>query len=582
MAAMAVAHDAGLMRPRAFVALGAATVGCVALWVWLQQASDRPAKSADYWVEMAVAVSCVGAGAAIRWRRGGPVGARLIAAGFLIFLSALLRSNDSWLFSLGNLLSGLGAIVLAHIVVTFPSGRTETRWERYVVAAIYVGGALVLTARATTTDFTTSCVNCPPNRFYLGGYPHLFHVLDGVSVGLLVALNLAVLAALVAKWRRAGPARHRSLAYPYATLLVLIFVAVAGHPGFDNRGTATTASIVFDVVMWLFPISLAVGLFRGHLARAAASDLLVELDHDSDIAGAARKALGDPSARLVCWDPAIAAFVDTDGQRAGDVVAPRRRSVVECDGSPLAAIDHDEALAEEPERLSAVLAAVGLALDRSRLAETVRGHLDEVEASRARIVAAADEERRRIQRDLHDGAQQRIVGVSILVRRARTRALRRGDDELAGLLADAGSELDASLAEIRTLAAGLRPPLLDEHGLLAALDSLAERAPVPTTIHGQPPTPVPPATESAAFFVASECLTNTAKHAAATTAWITLGGDHDALVISVADDGRGGAVIAEGRGLRGLQDRVEALHGTLDIDSSADGGTTITARLPTR
>ena len=178
-----------------------------------------------------------------------------------------------------------------------------------------------------------------------------------------------------------------------------------------------------------------------------------------------------------------------------------------------------------------MLSAVGLALDRSRLAAEVRAQLDEVASSRARIVAAAEAERRRIQRNLHDGAQQRLVGAAMLVRRARTRALAHGDTEQAQLLTRACDEVEGSLGEIRHLASGLRPPLLDEQGLLAALDSLAERAAVPTIVCGHLDTRPSSATESAAFFVASECLANTVKHAAATSAVITVDTEGDLLVV---------------------------------------------------
>jgi signal transduction histidine kinase len=560
--------------------IGAATAGCVAVAARLQQVSDRPARGADYWVELMVGVSCVAAGAVV-WRRSGVIGSRLALAGFLTFASALLRSNDSWLFTIGNAVEGLGVIVLAHVIVTYPSGRAETLLERTVVGSIYVGGGLVLLARATTTDFATSCRGlCPPNRFYVGGYPGLFHGLDRASVVVIAALNVGAAFALVSKWRRASRARRRILTYPYAALALLFPMALVVHSGFDNRGPSTTASAVFDAMVLLFPISLAAGLLRGRLARSAASDLLVELDRETDLGAAARRALGDPSARLLRWDHGH--FVDTDGHDAGEPGALRRRSVVERDGAPLAAIDHDDALADEPERLRAVLAAVGLAVDRSRLADAVHLQLDEVAASRARIVSAADAERRRIQRDLHDGAQQRLVGVSIAVRRARTRALRHGEEELADLLAQAASDVDTSLAEIRSLAAGLRPPLLDEHGLLAALDSLAEGALVPTTVDGHVDGTLAPTTESAAFFVASECLANTIKHAAATSVRITVHDADDTLVLTVADDGQGGATITDGRGLRGLQDRVEALRGSLDVHSTHEDGTTITVALPIR
>jgi signal transduction histidine kinase len=364
-------------------------------------------------------------------------------------------------------------------------------------------------------------------------------------------------------------------------MVVGVVTALVVHPGFDNRGREGAGAVVVDIAFATFPIALAVGLLRGRLSRAAASDLLIDLGRDGDLEGAAARALGDPSARLLYWDEAESTFRDATGCAARDLIDPGRgRAVVERDGTRLAALEHDAALADEPERLSAVVSAVGLALDRSRLADEVRAQLDEVASSRTRILAAADDERRRIQQDLHDGAQQRLVGASILVRRARTRAQGVGDTEQATLLAEAADELDGSLREIRQLARGLRPPLLDEQGLVAALDSLAERATIPTVVHGCLDTRLPRATETAAFFVASECLANTAKHAGATSAVITVGSEGNVLVVTVGDDGCGGAVLIEGRGLRGLRDRIEALDGTLEVRSARREGTTVTARLP--
>jgi signal transduction histidine kinase len=243
-------------------------------------------------------------------------------------------------------------------------------------------------------------------------------------------------------------------------------------------------------------------------------------------------------------------------------------------------VEHDAALADEPERLTAVLSAIGLALDRARLADEVQAQLDLVASSRARIVAAADEERRRIERDLHDGAQQRLVGASMLVRRARSRAQASGDAEQAALLTSAADEVDHGLREIRELARGLRPPLLSDRGLVAALDCLAEAAPVPTSVRSRLEDRPPSVVETAGYFVASESLANAAKHARATSVVITAERRDGDLVVRIDDDGHGGAVVVDGGGLAGLRDRVEALGGALLVDSRPGGGTTVMARLP--
>jgi signal transduction histidine kinase len=562
--------------------LGAAAAVCLVVALVLNDLSDRPTGNASWPVGLAFNLLTIGAGLAVWWRRPDtPVGRRMVAAGFLMFADVVLRSNNSWAFTIGNLLGAAGIAVLAHVIVTYPSGRADTAPERAAVVSIYALAIFVSVARALTTDFETSCSRCPTNHLYVGGYPDVFDALNAATVVLLMSANVLIGATMVAKWRRAGTAGRRVLALPYASALLILVVLIVRRPGFDNRGAVGPEGIAGGVALLTFPLALAAGLLRGHLARAAASDLLIDLGRDADLEGAAARALGDPSVRLLEWDEDGSTFRDGTGDAVSAAAAPgRRRAIVEREGIRVGALDHDVALADEPERLAAVLSAVGLAMDRMRLTEEVRAQLGEVASSRTRILSAAEDERRRIQRDLHDGAQQRLVGVSILVRRARSRALARNDSEQAQLLTEAADEVDRSLREIRELARGLRPPLLDEQGLFAALDSLAERAIVPTTVRGCLDSRLPAVTESAAYFVASESLTNSAKHAAATTATITVNTEDHLLVLTVADDGRGGATLVDGGGLCGLRDRVEALDGTIEVHSPVGEGTIITARLP--
>ena len=212
------------------------------------------------------------------------------------------------------------------------------------------------------------------------------------------------------------------------------------------------------------------------------------------------------------------------------------------------------------------------------LDEQLEARLDELRASRARLVQAGDAERRRLERDLHDGAQSRLVALSLLLRAARGRA--DGDAELAGLLDQAQDELQTSLGELRELARGIHPAVLSRHGLAPALDGLAARAPVPVTLEAGGAERLPAPVESAAYFVVAEALVNVAKYAGATQASVRVARAGDRLTVDVADDGVGGADAERGSGLRGLADRVAALDGTLTVDSPVGGGTRLRAELP--
>jgi signal transduction histidine kinase len=204
--------------------------------------------------------------------------------------------------------------------------------------------------------------------------------------------------------------------------------------------------------------------------------------------------------------------------------------------------------------------------------------MDELRASRARLVEAGDAARRRLERDLHDGAQSRLVALSLLLRSARNRA--RGDDELAELLDRAQAELQTSLAELRELARGIHPAVLSDRGLEPALQALVTRAPVPVTVTAETDERLPAQVEHAAYFVVSEALANVAKYAGATQASVTVERTNRHVTVEVADDGVGGADAARGSGLRGLSDRVAALDGTLSLHSPAGRGTRLRAEIP--
>jgi signal transduction histidine kinase len=245
-------------------------------------------------------------------------------------------------------------------------------------------------------------------------------------------------------------------------------------------------------------------------------------------------------------------------------------------GETVAILVHDPALLDEPALVESVRATVGLVLENERLAAEVRARLAEVRASRARIVAASDAERRRIERDLHDGAQQRLVALSVALGLEASRA----EPEQADALRRAQAEVEDAIAELRDLARGIHPALLRDGGIRPAVEALARRMPVPVIVRGNPTRRLPEPVELAAYFVVSEALTNVVKHASATEAAVVFEQRPRSLRITIADDGVGGAEIVPGAGLAGLHDRLEALDATIVLGSSGGLGTTVTTEFP--
>jgi signal transduction histidine kinase len=215
----------------------------------------------------------------------------------------------------------------------------------------------------------------------------------------------------------------------------------------------------------------------------------------------------------------------------------------------------------------------------SRRARQLRTRVDDLRDARQRILAAADEERRRIERDLHDGAQQRLVAVTLTLRLAEAR-LASDPASAAPLVTQARKEAQLAIEELRELARGIHPALLSDRGLEAALEALATRAPVPVQISGVPSAPLCQTVEACAYYVTAEALTNVAKYAHATEASVHLSLEDDCLRLEVRDDGVGGADPSTGSGLRGLRDRVDALDGHLELDSPPGVGTTVTVEIP--
>jgi signal transduction histidine kinase len=255
--------------------------------------------------------------------------------------------------------------------------------------------------------------------------------------------------------------------------------------------------------------------------------------------------------------------------------------VIERDGQPVAALLHDPALEYNPGLVDSVCAAAGLTLDNERLAAELRARLVELQASRARLVETADTERRRIERNLHDGAQQQLVALRISLGLAR-QLVTSAPGEAADLIAQTEQQAAGALEELRELARGIYPPLLADLGLRAALEAQARKAAIPVAVAAPDLGRYPQKIEAAVYFCVLEALQNVAKYAQASAVHVTLRPDGQWLAFTVEDDGQGfdPATTPRGTGLQGISDRLGALGGTADVTSAPGNGTRVTGRVP--
>jgi signal transduction histidine kinase len=407
------------------------------------------------------------------------------------------------------------------------------------------------------------------------------------AAGLVTSLLIAI--AVIDRWRRASGASRRALTPVVIAGVVISLVHVADYGAGVLLLPITRGSPVFwgsIISRTLVPFGFLLGLFRLRMARAAVADLVVDLGEmaaPERLRDALAEALGDPGIEVCYWSRARAAYLTARGEvfDPGTDRSDRATVYLERGDEPLAVILHDPALADDPGLVAAVAAAVRLAVENERLTAEVEAQLAEVHASRARIVAAGDAERRRVERDLHDGAQQRLVAMSLALRLLGARLGKDADPEIQVSLDAAASEARAALAELRELARGIHPQILTQAGLGAAVTSLASRSPVAVAVEMDGVGRYDPAVESAGYFVVSEALANVAKYANAAHAAVRGTWQDDVLSIEVTDDGVGGADPATGSGLRGLIDRLAAVDGTLEISSPAGAGTRLHARIPT-
>jgi signal transduction histidine kinase len=586
----ALAPVATPQRARALtVVVGAAAVAAAAVGlVALAHGAARQQTTALTAVTLVAALSFVGSGL-VAWRRrpGVWTGPLMIAAGFCLFAGSLAEFDSAVPFTIGLVVAPLPAAVLAQLVLSFPEGRLHSTAERVVVAGAYFVTLPLQIVMLMFMGFenVTGCP-CPSNLLFVRDDMALHGAIMSTQRALGLALTIAAGVIVVRRWQRASRPLRRALApilltgsLTLALLAGTLLAAQLSRPGWAAVSSAERVAFA------LVPLAYLVGLFRARLGRVAVSDLVVELAQTSApgrLRDSLARALRDPSLELAYWVPDSGVYVGIDGRRVEPTAGDGRTvTVLERRGQPIAALVHDSALAEDPALLDAVSSAAGLALENERLLAELRAQLEQLRESRARIMEAGDTERRRLERNLHDGAQQRLVSLALALGLAESK-VEQDPATATQLLREAREELTLALSELRELARGIHPAVLTERGLSYALTALAERAPVEVTVDVELDRRPPPAIEAAAYYVVAEALANVAKYAHATTAAVSVDVDNERLRVEVVDDGVGGADPLAGSGLQGLDDRVQAFGGSLRLISPAGQGTRIVAELPVR
>ncbi|WP_285683236.1 histidine kinase [Actinoplanes sp. NBRC 103695] len=538
-------------KPGGRTALGAALLaGQAAVAVaGIRQGVAPVHVAAVCWLTAAYTVSGL-----IAWRHrpGNRFGPLMVLTG-----AGSLASSVSWLHQIGLVADLVPLILIVHVFLSYPSGRLTSRLARVLLGIGYVA-AVGVHVVSVALDF--------PAVLYQG------------ELLLVGAVALAGAALMVAR-RRTRPLRRSLTVLIDAFTLGLVMIAVLLVVGVLGGPAFPAVQRLAIVLLGVAPVVFLAGLLQARLARGSIGDLVLELREDpADLGTPLARALRDPSLRLLYWLPDFDAWAGEDGRPATLPDDPDRVTVIEEHRTPVAALVHDPALRDEADLLAAVTAAAAIAVRTGRLQAQLRANVEELRGSRARVAEAGRRERRRLERDLHDGAQQRLVALSLNLGVLQTRL---GDDaDALALVREARAEIATSLAELRDVAHGLHPAVVSAHGLAVALESLTVRAPVPVRLTVDLGCSPSEAVEVAAYYVVSECLTNVGKHAAASSATVDVRSSEGTLVIEVVDDGRGGADAERGSGLRGLADRVETLGGRLRVWTPPDQGTRVRAELP--
>jgi signal transduction histidine kinase len=520
-------------------------------------------------------------GGLVAWYRSpeSRFGPLMIAAGFVTLLTSISSANWNLASTIGSAFDLVPFAVFLHVFLAFPTGVLRSRGERLLVGASY----------ATALGFQVVGLllgAIPGNVIAVTDAPGLAEALHQVELVIMASLDLVALGVLFSRRNPAGrPLRTpvKILVNSYSLSLVLAAVLLLTQAfSLVPDAFLTIQRTMFFAAGWA-PFVFLLAMLDARLARSAVGDLLVELRSvppPTDLREPLSQALRDPTLSLAYWLPEYDAWADQNGRpvRLPGADEPRSVTLVDSDGKHLAALVHDPSVDDEPQLLQAVGAAAGIALENGRLQVELKAKLQELEGSRGRVLEAGQQERKRLERNLHDGAQQRLIALSLEL--GMYSAKLNGDPEAQARIQAARDEIAVSLEELRAVARGLHPAVLSAHGLGVALESLAAGSAVPVKLNVAVEKRLDESIEVAAYYVVTESLANIGKHAQAKRATVDVTREGDELVVEVVDDGVGGADSERGTGLRGLADRVEALGGRLRVWTPSGGGTRVRAQMP--
>lgn len=500
----------------------------------------------------------------------------LLAASGLVTANLLVLSDSSLGYTIGR----LAPAALAPLAIWLLSEPLSRKTRRAMVATAAVAAAVAALAPLTRD---TTRIGHPAVVARIADDDGVHRLVLSASAALFAGVLIWLAVAVLANLRTAR--RPQSVHHMAAVVVAAMWAIGATGSAIDaavgtGRWLGGAGAVCSAVAIAGVPLVVGLGLLSRRWDRPGLERLVIDLETDAaQLDQAVARALDDPTL--------VVLVANTDGCLAGpsgEIVDPTTlgpsRTVTEIRSGMrlVGALAHDAARRHDPERLEAVAAAAGMAIEVGRLNRRVLAQLDEVSGSRARIVEASDTARRQVARDLHDGAQQRLVALGIRLQRARRLAQQGRADELDRLLDGATADVRGAIDDIRGVSRGTQPALLAERGLAAAVETLVERSAVPVRVDivgGSLPGPV----ATTAYFVIAEGLTNVAKHAHASGAEVTVCRDADAVTVRIVDDGIGGAIASPGSGLQGLDDRVAAAGGSLRIDSIPPG-TTVEAMIP--
>lgn len=578
----------------ALIFIGVAGFAFGLMMMYVIFTSDREDTAAiDAVLTLVPSWAFIGTGLFAWWRRpNNRSGLLMVLVGFAWLLVPLSLSDVPALFAIAMFTSNLAWVLLALLLLSFPGGRLEQRWHRWLMVGFLVDACLLtgLTGILSGPELATfDCRDCPANPIPLWDRPDIARALDSIAQIGGVILLIVLVVVLVRRYRALAGANQAAVrpVLSVGAMTVLLIGVLVSTQALDLDDTITQVVFVITVGMIsLVPFAFLIGLLRSRFSAAGAvSELISTLGEtrgqELDIRGALADALGDESLEFFYWLPDREQFVESSG-RAAELPEPgsgRSWTPAEHDGELIAAIAYDDSLADDRQLIKATGSAAALALRNQRLEAELRANVEELRASRMRIVQTSDQARRELERNLHDGAQQHLVSMALTLRMAQGK-IDEDPEAAKELLGQASEDLAEATTELRELARGIHPAVLTDRGLGAALGALATRSSVPVELGDVPEDRLPPPVESAAYFVVAEALTNVARYSQATRADVRVQMQNGRALVEVKDNGVGGADINGGTGLRGLQDRVAALDGKLSITSSATSGTTVRAELP--